>query len=89
LVDTIMMGADYFETDAQKAANLASGWPDVGIGANCVIQGAIIDKNARIGANTVIRQLTDRPDMETESYAVRDGIVVVMKDGRLPPGTVI
>ena len=89
LAHTIMMGADFFESDEQKAANAAHGRPNVGIGANCTIEGAIIDKNARIGANTVIRQLPDRPDSETENYAVRDGIVVVMKNGTLVPGTVI
>ena len=89
LAHTIMMGADYFESDAQKTANAASGRPNVGIGANCIIEGAIIDKNARIGANTVIRELADRPDADTENYAVRDGIVVVMKNGTLAPGTLI
>ena len=86
---SIMMGADFFESDADKAVNATRGRPNVGIGANNVIEGAIIDKNARIGANTVIRQLAGRPDVETENYAVRDGIVVVMKNGTLEPGTVI
>jgi glucose-1-phosphate adenylyltransferase len=54
-----------------------------------VIEGAIIDKNARIGDDVVIRHLPDRPDMETESYAARDGLVIVMKDGVIPNGTVI
>ncbi len=89
LIRTIMMGADYFESDSDKAANVAAGRPNVGIGANCIIEGAIIDKNARIGANTVIRQLADRPNLDTENYAVRDGIVVVMKNGTIAPGTVI
>jgi glucose-1-phosphate adenylyltransferase len=89
LAHTIMMGADFFEGDEEKAANAIRGRPNVGIGPNSVIDGAIIDKNARIGANTVIRQLADRPDMETESYAVRDGIVVVMKNATIEPGTVI
>ena len=89
LAHTIIMGADYFESDAEKTANAASGRPNLGIGANCVIEGAIIDKNARIGANTVIRALAGRPDAETASYAVRDGIVVVMKNATIPPGTVI
>jgi glucose-1-phosphate adenylyltransferase len=89
LAHTIMMGADYFESEADKAANAAAGRPNVGLGANCVIDGAIIDKNARIGANTIIRPLARRPDLDAEGYAVRDGIVVVMKNAAIAPGTII
>jgi glucose-1-phosphate adenylyltransferase len=83
LSHTIMMGADFFESDADKAANAAAGRPNVGIGANCVIDGAIIDKNARIGSDTVIRPLAGRPDFDADNYAVRDGIVVVMKNATI------
>jgi glucose-1-phosphate adenylyltransferase len=89
LTRTVMMGADYYETEAEQAAHAALGQPRVGVGQGCVIEGAIIDKNARIGDDVVIRHLPDRPDMETESYAARDGLVIVMKDGVIPKGTVI
>lgn len=89
LVRTVMMGADFLESEAEKAANAATGRPNVGIGANCVIEGAIIDKNARIGANTIVQHRLDRPDMETADYVVRDGIVIVLKNGTLRAGTVI
>jgi glucose-1-phosphate adenylyltransferase len=89
LVRTIMMGADYLESDSQKVANMAHGRPNVGIGANCNIEGAIIDKNARIGASTLIRFRPDRPDIETANFVVRDGIVIVLKNGSLEAGTVI
>jgi len=89
LAHTIMMGADFFESDAEKAANAAADRPNIGIGPNCVIDGAIIDKNARIGANTVIRPLAGRPDFDSANYAVRDGIVVVVKNATIPAGTII
>jgi glucose-1-phosphate adenylyltransferase len=86
---TVTMGADYYESESEQAANAARGIPSIGIGPGCVIEGAIIDKNARIGAGVVIRHLPHRADMETEHYAARDGIIVVMKDGIIPTGTVI
>jgi glucose-1-phosphate adenylyltransferase len=89
LARTVMMGADYYETAADKAANAAAGRPAVGVGQGCVIEGAIIDKNARIGDDVVIRHIPGRPDMETGSYVARDGLVIVLKDGVIPPGTVI
>jgi glucose-1-phosphate adenylyltransferase len=89
LTRTIMMGADYFESDAERAENVARGRPDVGVGQGCVIEGAILDKNARIGHDVVIRGLPERPDVETEHYVVRDGIVIITKDCVVPHGMVI
>jgi glucose-1-phosphate adenylyltransferase len=89
LTRTIMMGADYYESDSERAAKAATGRPSVGIGAGSVIEGAIIDKNACIGRDVVIRGLPDRPDVETQHYSVRDGIVIVMKNCLVPDGMVI
>lgn len=89
LTRTVMMGADYFESDADREANSALGRPHVGVGQGSVIEGAIIDKNTRIGKDVVIRGLADRQDVETEHYAIRDGIVIIMKDGIVPDGAVI
>ncbi|PIA30807.1 hypothetical protein AQUCO_05400124v1 [Aquilegia coerulea] len=54
LKDTVMLGADYYETDEEAAAILSEGRVPVGIGENSKISGCIIDKNARIGKNVVI-----------------------------------
>jgi glucose-1-phosphate adenylyltransferase len=86
---TIMMGADYFESDESQHEHAAKGLPSVGVGRGTVIEGAIIDKNARIGANVRIRQLDERPDLETDHYTIRDGIVIVTKNGIISDGTVI
>ena len=86
---SVLMGADYFETDAERAENERLGRPDIGIGDNSVIKGAIIDKNARIGSNVTIRYIPDRPDEETDCWVCRDGVVIVPKNSIVPAGTVI
>lgn len=86
---SVLMGADYFETDAEIASNERTGYPGIGIGRGSVIDGAIIDKNARIGRNVTIRHLKDRPDMETDTWVARDGLVIVPKSAVIPDGTVI
>jgi len=92
----VMMGADFYETAEQKAENRRLGRPDVGIGRGCTIEGAIIDKNARIGEGVTIRPRTlgvltdiDEGMVETENYVIRDGIVVIPKNAVIPDGTII
>ncbi|MEN9785042.1 MAG: glucose-phosphate adenylyltransferase [Pseudomonadota bacterium] len=89
LRDVVMMGADYYEDDGLRAANLERGLLPVGVGANCVVERAILDKNARIGEGCVIRGAPHLPDAEGEGWVIRDGIVIVPKDAALPPGTKI
>ncbi|PPD93674.1 hypothetical protein GOBAR_DD09367 [Gossypium barbadense] len=52
--DTLLMGADYYETDADKRFMSAKGSVSIGIGKNSHIKRAIIDKNARIGDNVKV-----------------------------------
>jgi glucose-1-phosphate adenylyltransferase len=78
--DSILMGADYYATEMP-------GLPPIGIGANCHIEGAIIDKNARIGANVVIRPFPRNVEFANENWVVQDGIVVIPKNGMIPSGT--
>jgi glucose-1-phosphate adenylyltransferase len=70
-------------------ANREKGVPHVGIGDNCVIERAIIDKNARIGDNVRITGERSMDFVEEENYAIRDGIVVIPKNASIPDGTVI
>jgi len=86
---TVMMGADFYETDKEHAENRQLGRPDVGIGAGTHIERAIIDKNARIGSNVVIRDIPNRPDTEGDGWVARDGIIIVPKNAVIPDGTVI
>jgi glucose-1-phosphate adenylyltransferase len=80
--DSIVMGADYFERERE-------GIP-IGIGANCHIEGAILDKNARVGENVTIRPFPrGDKDRDNDNWYVRDGIVIIPKDAIITPGTVI
>jgi glucose-1-phosphate adenylyltransferase len=87
---SVIMGADFYEDDARRAVNRQQGIPDVGIGSGSNIEGAIVDKNARIGRNAVIRPHPEVIEMiEEESYVIRDGIVIVPKNAIIPDGTII
>jgi glucose-1-phosphate adenylyltransferase len=86
---TVMMGADIYETDEDKAENKNLGRPNIGIGDGSVIEGALIDKKARIGRNVTIRYMPDRPDEEANNWVARDGLIVVPKSAIIPDGTVI
>jgi glucose-1-phosphate adenylyltransferase len=90
LTRTVIMGADFYETPERRAENRALDRPDVGVGAGCVIEGAIIDKNARIGEGVTIRAHPEIEDVvEEENYVICDGLVVIPKNTVIPPGTVI
>lgn len=84
LKNTIMMGADYYESEAPAPP---PGAPPIGVGHGCAINGAIIDKNARIGDNVVISPEGKSQDAEGPGYYIRDGIVVVPKNSVIPDGT--
>jgi glucose-1-phosphate adenylyltransferase len=86
---SILMGADYYETEADRTENKRLGRPDIGIGDGTVMEGAIIDKNARIGRNVRIRHLPNRPDSETDNWVARDGLVVIPKDAAIDDDMVI
>ncbi len=82
IYDSYIMGNDYFETENPGSIRL-------GIGKNTVIRKAIVDKNARIGKNVKIINKDKVSERETDSYCIRDGIVVVKKDVTIPDGTEI
>jgi len=87
---TVMMGADFYETPERKVENRRRERPDVGIGRGSSVEGAIIDKNARIGEGVTIRAHDPDEEMvETENYVIRDGIVVIPKNAVIPDGTII
>jgi len=80
---TIMMGADYYEPEGRPRRG---GLP-VGIGPNCHIEGAILDKNVRIGEGVVIKPFPPGTEFEEANWVVQDGIVVVPKSTILHSGT--
>ena len=89
IANTIVMGADSEESPADRVRNAAQGIPNVGIGANSAITGAIIDKNARIGERVCITNKDRGVEADATNYYIRDGIVVVPKDAVIPSGTVV
>lgn len=89
VVDSILMGNDFYEDDDVRAANLARGIDAAGVGPDCIIERAIIDKNARIGAGCILRGNPARPDEDGDNWFVRDGIVIVPKNASLKRGTIV
>jgi glucose-1-phosphate adenylyltransferase len=86
----VCMGADFYQTAAQKAAAAKVGLPPIGIGRGCIIKNAIIDKNACIGENCRIGiDSRERTEGEHDNYWIVDGIIVIPKGAVLKPGTVI
>ena len=81
--NSIVMGADYYETDP---TTVPRGVPPIGVGRNCVIDRAIIDKNARIADGVVITPEGKPTDYDGANYFIRDGIVVVPKNAVIPAG---
>jgi glucose-1-phosphate adenylyltransferase len=86
---TVIMGADYYESHEALAANREAGRPDIGIGRDCEIRNAIVDKNARIGHGVRLVNRNGVESENTDSYCIVDGITVVPKDAVIPDGTVI
>ncbi len=87
--DSILMGADFYETNEMKEENRKLGRPDVGIGVNTNIESAIVDKNARIGKNVRITKNDERDEIENENWVAREGLVIIPKGGIIPDNTVI
>jgi glucose-1-phosphate adenylyltransferase len=79
--DSVLMGADCYRADNHDQP--------IGIGENCYIQGAIIDKNVSIGHGTVIKPFPRGTNADRGNWVIQDGIVVVPKNTVLPPGTII
>lgn len=79
--DSILMGADYYDVETSPH-NLP-----LGVGPDCRIEGAILDKNVRLGKGVVIRPFPRGAHLDHENWCVRDGIVVIPKNTTLPPGT--
>lgn len=83
--NTYMMGNDFYETLEQVAEEKIEIM--MGIGDRCYIHNCIIDKNCRIGDDVRINGGKHIDDIETDTYMVKDGIVVIKKDATIPKGT--
>jgi glucose-1-phosphate adenylyltransferase len=87
IYQSVVMGADLYESEADKARNAKNGIPSIGIGRGSIIHRAIIDKNARIGENVIISNDARIDEVDGDGYHIREGIVVVQKDAVIADGT--
>jgi glucose-1-phosphate adenylyltransferase len=85
----VVMGNDFYESRESIEQNKAAGRPRIGIGEHTRILNAIIDKNVRIGDHCVISPEGKPENVDHPLYYIRDGIVVVPKNGCIPAGTKI
>jgi len=89
IVNTYIMGNDFYETLEVMKENVSKGIPEIGIGERCYIKGTIIDKNCRIGNDVRINGGDHLENFDHALYMVREGIIVVKKGAILPNGFVI
>ncbi len=87
--DSLLLGADYYETVEETARASEAGLPRIGIGDDTVIQGAIVDKNARIGSGVRILNEEGVQEMDGPGYFIREGIVIVPKNGVIRDGVAV
>ncbi|MBA0722227.1 hypothetical protein Golax_002916 [Gossypium laxum] len=91
LEDTMMMGADFYQTEMEIMSLLKEGKVPIGVGQNTKIKNCIIDKNAKIGKNVIISnsdgvEEAERPE---QGFYIRSGITVIMKNATIKDGSVI
>ncbi len=86
LEDVVMMGADFYQTSKEVAADRAAGRIPIGIGRNCHFRHAIIDKNARIGDNVSLAPDGKADGEYPHGIVIRDGVLCVTKGAVIPSG---
>ena len=89
LMNTYMMGADFYQDTKEIVQNDQDGSPNLGVGKYCYIERAILDKNCRIGDNARIIGGHHLQDGDFDTHSIKDGIVVVKKNAVIRPGTQI
>jgi glucose-1-phosphate adenylyltransferase len=89
--NALLMGADYYESPAERVDRLESGKVPLGVGANTTVRKAIVDKNARIGRSVQIvnKDNVVEGSRENLGFVIQNGIVVVIKNATIPDGMVI
>lgn len=84
-----VMGCDYYQTIEEIAGSASSHKPITGIGENCEIDTAILDKNCFIGNNVKIKGGSHLADTDCETHTIKEGIIVIKKGAVIADGTVI
>jgi glucose-1-phosphate adenylyltransferase len=86
---TVLMGADFFESQEEIERCRAEGLPPIGLGKDCDVRNAIIDKNARIGNGVRLVNARGVERETAENYEIVDSILVVPKNAVISDGTVV
>nr|GEV65612.1 glucose-1-phosphate adenylyltransferase large subunit, chloroplastic/amyloplastic-like [Tanacetum cinerariifolium] len=91
LNDTMMIGADYYQTDSEITVMVASERVIIVVGQNTKITNCIIDKNAKIGKNVVIanKDNVEEADRSDEGFYIRSGITIILKNATIKDGTIV
>jgi glucose-1-phosphate adenylyltransferase len=87
--NSLLIGADHYETLTEINASVSRGVPPLGIGAEAVIENAIIDKNARIGRGVRLVNEKGLKEKDGDGYFIREGLIIVPKNGIVPDGAVV
>jgi glucose-1-phosphate adenylyltransferase len=87
--NSVLIGADRFETDQERAENQRRGIPDMTVGSGTVIENAILDKDCRVGSNVRIVNRHQTQNEDGKNYVIREGITVIPKGAVVLDGTVI
>jgi len=87
--NSLLIGADFYETLEEMRATESRGIPAVGIGSDTIIEGAIVDKNARVGRGVKILNEARLREKDGDGYYIREGIVVIPKNAVVRDGTTI
>jgi glucose-1-phosphate adenylyltransferase len=87
--NSVLIGADRFETPLEREANRQRGIPDLTVGDNTIIENAILDKDCRIGRNVRIVNKRGVQEAETDLYAIREGVITIPRGTIVPDGTEI
>ncbi|MCX7665916.1 MAG: glucose-1-phosphate adenylyltransferase [Gemmataceae bacterium] len=89
IFETVIIGADHFETDEDRARNALKKIPNLNVGDDCHIERAILDKDCRVGNGVTINYKGKELRKDGDCYYIRDGIVVIPKGVIVPDGTKI
>ena len=86
ILNSYLMGNDYYQNIEEIRSNIANNIINVGIGERCFINNTIVDKDCRIGNDVRLNGGKHLADTNNPLYTVKDGIIVVKKGAILPDG---
>jgi glucose-1-phosphate adenylyltransferase len=84
---SVLLGADFYEADDDHPGRGNN--PRLGIGRDVILDRVIVDKNARIGDGAKLVNAARVEEADGDGYYIRSGVVIVPKDGVVPPGTTV